>query len=339
MSEENLNKTNIEIGFVVTHSKFEGSLIPLPDGSLPQNSDGSLVLVDAVKRVLVLSPVKIDAVQVSLFGGTNPEDWSRIVAELADLNLGMHPVVMLGELDPMNPADEDAAARQLLNVVNFAKKENLSQLSSTSLERWMQPLSSRRNGDDFDAALAQLVKLHTRVFEEGNLENSSISHWDIEFLRPGEFATFSDLGRLWSFVKNANLSVSHHFFRCLIDTAHCGDSALSLREQQILIEEIAQEGGLGMMHASSPTTRGCLSADKGWIAPLLKAGYDSGKLEQVFVEIFHHEDPALEPLRQLVPGHGVDTTNGRGYSQIVANGLTQITHMLNSFQAKALSSN
>ena len=84
-----------------------------------------------------------------------------------------------------------------------------------------------------------------------------------------------------------------------------------------------------MFHASAKTTRGCLSTDAGWISALLSAAAKSGKLEFVFVELFHHEDPALEALRNLDSGHGIDTTAGRSYSQAVADGLGDTAGMLN----------
>ena len=60
------------------------------------------------------------------------------------------------------------------------------------------------------------------------------------------------------------------------------------------------------------------------------AAAKSGKLEFVFVELFHHEDPALEALRNLDPGHGIDTTDGRTYSEAVADGLEETARRLNN---------
>ena len=41
------------------------------------------------------------------------------------------------------------------------------------------------------------------------------------------------------------------------------------------------------------------------------------------------EDPACEALRNLDPGHGIDTTDGRSYSQAVADGLGDTARRLN----------
>ena len=69
------------------------------------------------------------------------------------------------------------------------------------------------------------------------------------------------------------------------------------------------------------------------------AKYDtnqSGKLEFVFVELFHHEDPALEALRQLDSGHGIDTTDGRSYSRAVVDGLIDVARRLNNLKARGM---
>jgi len=60
----------------------------------------------------------------------------------------------------------------------------------------------------------------------------------------------------------------------------------------------------------------------------------TGELRQVFVELFDHADPALEALRALDPGHGIDTRDGRSYNQVVADGLTDIARRLNNLAAR-----
>ena len=130
--------------------------------------------------------------------------------------------------------------------------------------------------------------------------------------------------------KKANNDLGSKFFRVMVDAAHCGDSDLSIPENQSKITEIAESDEFSMFHASAKTTRGCLSTDDGWIGALLSAAARSGKLEFVFVELFHHEDPALEALRNLDPGHGIDTTDGRTYSEAVIDGLEDTARRLNN---------
>ena len=58
-----------------------------------------------------------------------------------------------------------------------------------------------------------------------------------------------------------------------------------------------------------------------------------------FVELFHHEDPALEPLRELDSGHGIDTTDGRSYDEAVLDGLVDVGRRLNNLVARGMLEN
>ena len=103
-----------------------------------------------------------------------------------------------------------------------------------------------------------------------------------------------------------------------------------------MIKDLAKTDALGIFHASAKTTRGCLSTDDGWIGALLAAYAPTGKLKHVFVELFHHQDPALGPLRKAVQGHGVDTTDGRTYNKTVTDGVIEVAHRLNNLAARKL---
>jgi hypothetical protein len=324
-------KAPVELGFVPTHTKFVGGLVPEADGRLPRTESGKLVVVEATRDVLERARVKVPAVQIPVFPGTAEGEWDAMISELKSLDLIVHLVIMMGGVDPMDPADEDATVAQLLVPLEAAKRNGVTHVSATSVEQWMQQGASRKDGAEFDAAVAQLVKVHLRAYREGGLEESCVEAWHVEFLRPGEFQTFTDLGRLWTFVRAANEELGKPFFKCLIDAAHCGDSELDIPANEKLIAEIAAGGGLGVMHASAKTTRGCLSTDDGWVAALIAAGAKTGELKQVFVEMFHHEDDALAALRDLDPGHGVNTLDGRDYTQVVADGLESLTRILNNY--------
>ena len=51
-------------------------------------------------------------------------------------------------------------------------------------------------------------------------------------------------------------------------------------------------------------------------------------------KLFDHTDAALELLRQLEPGHGVDTRDGRSYAEVTADGLGDIARRLNNLAAR-----
>lgn len=327
-------RSNIELGFIPTHATFLGALVPGDDGKLVRSDNGEIAVVDAVKKVLDKACVKIHAAQIPVFPGTQPEEWDTMIPALKDFGLNVHLVMMLGDVDPSNPGDADEVISQLVPALEAAKRHGVAHVSSTSIETWMKAGATRKDGDEFTAAIEQVASVHARIDREVGLADSCVEAWHIEFLRPGEFQTFTDLGRLWQVIKRCNDLVERPFFKCLVDAAHCGDSGLGIEENQQLIEKIAAAGDLGIMHASAKTTRGCLSTDDGWVAALLSAGVRSGNLQQVFVEMFSHEDEVLEGLRKLDSGHGVDTTDGRDYPQVVADGLETVTRYLNNYVAR-----
>lgn len=329
-------KADVALGVVPTHLQFVGGLVPDENGKLPREKDGRIKTIVEMEYIAKHSPVKPNAVQVPCFPGASPDDISELCAGLAALGLAVHLVLMVGGANPMDPADEDAVIAQLVPSLKAAVANKAASVASTSIEEWMRPGESRRDGPDFDAAVAQNVKLHLRAMRESGLDQSSIDAWHIEFLRPGEFKTFTDLDRAWAFVKAANEALGKNFFKLLVDAAHCGDSGLSVAENQHLIAEIAAAGHLGIFHCSAPTTRGCLSTDDGWVGALLHAAAKTGELRTVFVELFHHADEGLEALRGIVAGHGIDTTDGRSYTEVTIDALVDTARRLNNLKARGI---
>ena len=325
---------NIRLGVVPTHLRFVGALVP-ESGQYPRDASGEIKVVAGMRELCAISPVKPSCVQISFFPGTDPEQVDELIAGLKALDLEVDFILMVGGVNPMNPADEDAVVAQLLPNLKAAIAHGARNVSSTSIEEWMST-EPRHDGAAFEAAIAQNVKVHLRAYHEAGLAGSCIENWTIEFLRPGEFKTFTNLERGWAFVSAANKALGTKFFKQLVDAAHCGDSGLSIAENADLIARIAAAGELGSFHASAKTTRGCLSTDDGWIGALLTAMAKTGQLQQVFVELFDHADPALEALRNLDPGHGIDTRDGRTYNQVTADGLVDITRRLNNLAARGL---
>jgi hypothetical protein len=252
-------------------------------------------------------------------------------------SIGLEPqlVMMVGGANPYDPADEDAALAQLQVNIDAALRNNVKQINSTSIEEWMSG-TEPTSAEEFQARVAQNIKLHARAYRESGLAGSCVENWNIEFLRPGEFANFTSLEKLMPIMKGLLAEIGSPFFRVLVDAAHCGDSDLNIAQNETLIAELADAGMLGPFHCSVPTTRGCLTSDDGWIPALLAASAKSGKLESAFVELFTHDDPALQGLRDLDPGHGVDTTDGRSYTQVMVDGLIETAHRLNNFKARGI---
>ena len=79
-------------------------------------------------------PVKFTCVQVSIFPGTAPEEHRRTARGLKALDLEVDFVLMVGGVNPMNPADEDAVVAQLLPSLKAAVAHGTRHVSSTSIE-------------------------------------------------------------------------------------------------------------------------------------------------------------------------------------------------------------
>jgi hypothetical protein len=327
---------NIRLGVVPTHLRFAGGLVPEEAGRYSRDAAGEIRVVAGMRELCAISPVRFSCVQVSFFPGTSPAEIDELVAGLKALGLEVDFILMVGGVNPMNPADEEAVVAQLVPTLKAAIVHGARHVSSTSIEEWMSPHESRRDGAALEAAIAQNVNVHLRAYHEAGLAGSCVENWHIEFLRPGEFKTFTHLERGWAFVSAANQALGQKFFKQLVDAAHCGDSGLSMADNAALIARIAAAGELGIFHASAKTTRGCLSTDDGWIGALLTAMAMTGELRQVFVELFDHADPALALLRTLDPGHGIDTRDGRSYHEVVADGLADIARRLNNLAARGI---
>lgn len=326
-------KPKVQLGVVTTHFKFVGGIVPDENGKFPRDENGALRVLSEMKTLCEVSPVEMNIVQIPFFASADTPEVDEIINGLKALGLEVHFIIMVGGANPMNPADEDAVVSQLVIALKAAIKHGIRHVSSTSIEEWMSA-DTARTGDAFTAAIDQNVKVHMRVYQEAGVEGSCIENWHIEFLRPGEFKTFTNVDRGWSFVKAANQALGKKFFKLLVDAAHCGDSGLSIAENEALIAQIAAAGEFGVFHASAKTTRGCLTTDDGWIGALLTAAAKTGELKHVFVEVFDHTDDALELVRKLDSGHGVDTRDGRSYTQVTADGLGDIAHRLNNLKVR-----
>lgn len=336
MAQDITLRSSIDLGVVPTHIKFVGGLVPDENGRLPREDDGQVAVVAEMKRLMDLSRVAISTVQVPSFPGAHAEDVKDLITGLQGLGLTVHLILMVGGADPMNPDDEDAVVAMLGESLQAAKDNGIPHVASTSLEEWMKEGAVRKDGAELEAAITQLAKLHARAYADFDLANSCIESWHLEFLRDTEFQTFTDLGRVGLVIRAANDLVGNKFFKAMVDAAHCGNSTLSIPENEKLIEELGANDELGVFHASAHTTRGCLSTDDGWIGALLTAAARTGKLKHVIVEAFHHEDEALAGLRAADAGHGVDTTDGRSYTELVADGLADTARRLNNLVARGM---
>ncbi|MEO0448519.1 MAG: hypothetical protein AAF191_20850, partial [Verrucomicrobiota bacterium] len=276
-------KAPVELGVVPTHIKFVGGLVPDEAGNLPRGADGRLLSIAELASMREESPVPIQAAQVPFFPGVDPGDTEDLFGGIKALGMSPHMIMMVAGGNPMDPADEDTVCPMLVNGLTAAQQHGVQHVSSTSIEEWMKPGALPLTGADYEAAVAQNVKLHVRACREAGVDQSQLKAWHIEFLRGVEFQTFTDVAKAWTVVKAANEAMGRPFFKVLVDAAHCGDSELNMEQNAAVVREMADAGGFSMFHASAKTTRGCLSTDDGWIGNLLTECAATGKLEVVLV--------------------------------------------------------
>ncbi len=327
-----INHSPVKIGFVPSHIGLAKAHIPDDQGNLARSPQGSLILLDGIEQTCKQAPVAIDVIQVMTFPGVVDKDLDELINGIKNLGIEPQLILMIGGVNPMDALDEDAAVELLLAPLKVAKRHGIRNVGSTSAEAWMDT-PAPKNKEEYRERVAQIVQLHHRVYQEANLEESCIESWSLEYLRPGEMNTFTSISKIQPVVSVLNKRIGKSFFKILVDAAHCGDGEMSVEENAECIRQLAESGELSVFHASVHTTRGCLSSDNGWIAPLLKVFAEVGCLEYAIVEVFKHTDPILEPLRKYDANHGVDTTYGRAYTDIVIHNLVNLTHQLNYLNA------
>ena len=210
------NHSGVELGILGTHLGFLEALVPDDEGRLPRDESGELVVFAGARAICEMSPVKVNSIQISAFGTTIPEDTDELIGKLRQIGLEPQLVMMVGGVNPYNPDDEDAALAQLQVNISAALRNGIKQINSTSLEEWMSG-EDAKNDDEFNARVSQNIKLHARAYRESGLADSCVENWNIEFLRPGEFANFTSLAKLMPIIDGLREELGNSFFRALVD--------------------------------------------------------------------------------------------------------------------------
>ncbi|MDB4466567.1 hypothetical protein N9077_02560, partial [bacterium] len=152
------NTSGIQLGILGTHLGFLDALVPDENGKLPRNADGEFVVAAGAREIIELSPVKVDLIQISSFGTTQPDEKDALIAAVRELGLEPQLVMMVGGVNPMKPDDEDEALAQLMVNLNAALRNNIVQVNSTSVETWMEG-TPPANEEEFQARVTQNIKL------------------------------------------------------------------------------------------------------------------------------------------------------------------------------------
>ena len=110
-------KPKIALGVVPTHIGFVGGLVPDENGKLPREEDGRLAVVAEMERICIQSPIRPTCTQISFFPGADDSDVDEMVAGLRALDLEVHFIMMVGGVNPMDPADEEAVVEPTDRIV------------------------------------------------------------------------------------------------------------------------------------------------------------------------------------------------------------------------------
>ena len=148
MTKSLANHSPISLGVVPTHLTFASGIAPTESGDWPRDESGQIKILSYFRRLVAESPVSINCAQLSQFAGTSDEANTELVDGLKALGLEVQFIMMVGEGDPMNPADEDTVVQLLVEGLKTAQKFGVSQVASTSLEAWMSG-GKPKTGDEF----------------------------------------------------------------------------------------------------------------------------------------------------------------------------------------------
>ena len=121
MSKSLANHSPINLGVVPTHLTFADGIAPTQNGDWPRDESGQIKILSYFRQLVAEAPVSIDCAQISQFAGTSDEANTELVDGLKALGLEVQFIMMVGEGDPMNPADEDTVVQMLVDGLNTAQ--------------------------------------------------------------------------------------------------------------------------------------------------------------------------------------------------------------------------
>ena len=144
-------KPKVQLGVVTTHFKFVGGIVPDEDGKFPRDENGDLRVLSEMKKLIAISPVEMNIVQLPFFSTADSLEVSEIIHGLKALGLEVHFIIMVGGANPMNPDDENNVVAQLVTSLKAAINHGIRHVSSTSIEEWMNA-DAGREGAAFEVA-------------------------------------------------------------------------------------------------------------------------------------------------------------------------------------------
>ncbi len=330
------NISGVRVGAVTTTFAFF-PLYPDPYGGLPP---GRSVIVAGMERLKAITPYNPEIIQFPAF--PDMTDGSR-KAEVDHLITGLRPygeivpVLMFGNDPHGSDAEQEAYVTTLTNGFIWAGSHGFKNISGTFFEKWMSG-NPRISDADLPAANTRLGKLIAEARKRAAAVGPIPDHIHAEYLRPdktggpGEFSSYTTLARAVPAIlaMNEEIGGDKPFVLTLDDSAHAGDSLLTLAEQTPFIVQARDAGIIGISHISARTHRGCLLADGAYLSAWIAHRMRLKALKVLLSEEFYPHDRLLNPLRAENIGFGEDTFEGRSAERVMADGLGFTVHQLNS---------
>ena len=129
MTKSLANHSPISLGVVPTHLTFADGVAPTQNGDWPRDESGQIKILSYFRQLVAESPVPIKCAQISQFAGISDDVNTELVDGLKALGLEVQFIMMVGEGDPMNPADEDTVVQLLVDGLKTAQKYGVSQVA------------------------------------------------------------------------------------------------------------------------------------------------------------------------------------------------------------------
>lgn len=317
--------TEVKLGYVSVTYGFN---------SVAKSSEGKFVYVEGLKRVQALSGGKVEVIQVPLFPGNLTEeglpDTKKLFGELRRHTGTVMPILMLTE-DPLDRQRKDAVVDMLTTLLMGCSKLGATECSSTTFEAWMKGAAEGAKpltGKALDEAIDHLVEVHVLAIQRAKAEGCIVAHLDMEYLRTIEFTTFTNAEVAWRVIDGINKRLGFVFVRFLDDSAHAGNSGLSVERINVVRAKTGKVNAYGTIHVSEPTTRGLIGSGSPYALNALRDMACYGRPSFVLVEIFDSRLPDTQAMVDNIPGYGKVTFADP--AKAICHGLLAIENTLDS---------
>lgn len=241
-------------------------------------------------------------------------------------------IIMLDK-DPQDPNNKAHTVATLRNGFNRATELGVEHVASTSFEAWMKGTEDKKpglRGKELDETVKLLIEVHAEAVRLAKADGSKVKYLDMEYLRTIEFVTFTNAELAWRVIDGINARLGYVFVRLIDDSAHAGDSGLSVDRINEVRHKAGKAGAYGTFHLSEPTTRGRIGSGGTYAVDSLKHAGKHGSLSIVLAECFPFDHDDTDLMRKKIPGYGKKTFEDK--TEVIVHGLITAEKTLKSLK-------